>query len=325
MFSPEYELQLRASQQSDQGRVRSNNEDSVLILESEKCLLAIVADGMGGAVAGEEASRIAVETIQAELMTDAYPQPESYSDMDIDELAELMGESVIEASNRIYQRALENPHLKGMGTTLTMAFVRQNGIVLAHVGDSRAYLLDEHDGMRRITSDHSFVQALIDAGHITEEEAENHPMKNVLYRALGQSAEELEVDTDDVSLYSGNRLLLCSDGLTLHLDDDEIEDILQSGDNADDICKTLVDTANARGGGDNITVVVVLADADTESVDYFDESISEADYEDNDPTLPGNRPVSILPSEHPVDTPTPPSEAYSGTYGEGNDIRKPIQ
>lgn len=340
MYSPEHKIRLRSSSHTDQGRVRQNNEDNVYLWRNGNHILAAVADGMGGAVAGEEASRIAVETIHKHLKTELYPQPDSYHAMDRYDLLDLLEETVHHANENILQRAREMPELKGMGTTITMAFIRLTDIVLAHVGDSRAYLVDGHDGsISQVTTDHSFVQALVDAGHITPEEADHHPMKNVLYRALGQS-EELDVDIlQDVHLHLEDRLILCSDGLTLHLEPDEIADIAMESMDPDEICNRLVDTANERGGRDNISVVVVVAERDGSPGKRESEtSIEQMEQEDDDPTVPINRIYSSRSSSassshtHTVDNhlithshDTQHHNASWDNYGEGDDIMKPWQ
>jgi PPM family protein phosphatase len=262
MSQPYDDFRLRCSARTNRGRVRQNNEDSIHLWADTRYALAVVADGMGGAVAGEKASRIAIETVQGEMLTGAYQTPDAYRDVDELHLADKLQDVVLRANQNIVARALATPELKGMGTTLTMAFARYTDVVLAHVGDSRAYLIDGHtQEISQITTDHSFVQALVEAGHITAAEADDHPMKNVLYRALGQ-ADELDVDViPDVLLNDGDRLVLCSDGLTLHLSADEIAEIAAEHDDPDTIVDQLIETANERGGRDNISVIVMIVDA----------------------------------------------------------------
>lgn len=264
MRNPAYSIRFRSSARTNKGQVRQNNEDHVHLWMQEHAVLAIVADGMGGAVAGEEASRIAIETVREQIRLDGHTGPETYDKMYSEALAEKLREVVRVANKRILDRTVDNPEFKGMGTTLTLAFARHGDVLLAHVGDSRAYLVHGHNGeITQLTADHSFVQALVDAGHITSQEADEHPMKNVLYRALGQ-ASEIEVDIhQDLTLDVGDRLVLCSDGLTLHVRPDEIAKIAMEAPDPDTASQKLVDLANERGGRDNISVIVIEALRDT--------------------------------------------------------------
>lgn len=323
-------IRLRSSARSDRGRVRQNNEDNVHLWDADTSVLAVVADGMGGAVAGEEASRIAVETIQGKLVTEYYRSPDDYSQYDSEDLADLMGEAVKEANQNIINKALASPDLKGMGTTITMAFARFNDVILAHVGDSRAYYVDSSNkSINQLTADHSFVQALVDAGHITDEEAAVHPMKNVLYRALGQ-AEDLDVDVvQEIRIHAGDRLVLCSDGLTLHVNPDEIRDAALDSDDPNAISDNLVELANSRGGKDNVSVIVITAEMveidETEkaSETEFDFNIGD----DDEPTIQLNpdylnvtRVNKNLDNVEADDDPFATQETPSaGLFGEGSD------
>lgn len=262
MHNPGHGIRLRGDARTNTGKVRDNNEDSVhLWIRDDRVVLAVVADGMGGAVAGEEASRIAVEAIQ-EGMTNFTHNPDSYDSMDNQAIIERLKSSIHTANVNIVEQASAHPELKGMGTTVTLAFIRGDHVIIGHVGDSRAYLVDGHDGhIQQITSDHSFVQALVAAGHITEEEAEDHPMRNVLYRALGQSR-DVEVDVYFESLRPGDTLVLCSDGLTLHVKPAEIAEISKGDDDPSHCSQKLIDLANQRGGRDNVSAIVVKVEAD---------------------------------------------------------------
>jgi PPM family protein phosphatase len=280
-----YGIRLVSSARTDKGMQRSNNEDSIHLWVKDHFLLAVVADGMGGAVAGEEASRIAVETIQTNLI-DVNPKVD-FSRFSEDNLIDQLAEAVRQANYNIINRATAIPEFKGMGTTLTLVFARQNEVLLAHVGDSRAYLVDGFDrSINQLTSDHSFVQALIDSGHLTEADAENHPMRNVLYRALGQLG---DVDIDLISgiqLAAGDRLVMCSDGLTLHVRSQEILKIALSTDSPEQISQRLVDLANQRGGRDNVSVIVIVALSDGSNYSNDEDTLMPLDYEDEDPTRP---------------------------------------
>jgi serine/threonine protein phosphatase PrpC len=261
MGHPGKNIRLQGSAITNVGQVRTHNEDNVHLWSgNDDLLLAIVADGMGGAAAGEEASRIAVETIASKLGMNEIGVVKS--DLDIPE--SLLRSAVKDANLMIMQEAVEHPSNKGMGTTVTMAFIQGQEARFAHVGDSRAYRVDKHGDIEQITSDHSFVQALVEAQHITPEQAENHPMRNVLYRALGQTP-DLDVDTYHTFLRSGDRLVLCSDGLTGHVTASEIAKIASASNNPSDISQELIALANRRGGEDNISVITIIVDIVGES------------------------------------------------------------
>jgi serine/threonine protein phosphatase PrpC len=221
-------------------------------------VVAVVADGMGGAVAGEEASRIAVETLQnGKFLQTPEDSPTSLTD---DQAVNWLIETIRSANSNIVQRAATNPELRGMGTTMTLAFVRQTHAIITHVGDSRAYLVDGHTRrITQITADHSFVEALVAAGHLTHEQAEEHPMRNVLYRALGQN-EEVDVDVYEAHLRPNDRIVLCSDGLTRHVKPYEIAQIVADNDDLDIASQAMIDLANDRGGEDNVSVIIVALD-----------------------------------------------------------------
>jgi protein phosphatase len=276
MQNPGHGIRLRSSARTNTGMVRDNNEDSIhLWTHNDHVALAIVADGMGGAVAGEEASRITVETIKKGLVEDKSVNPEGYPKIPDDELVNHLKKAITSANVNIVNQATQQPELKGMGTTVTLALIRDTNVIIGHVGDSRAYLVDGIDGhIDQITSDHSFVQALVTAGHITQEEAENHPMGNVLYRALGQ-ASDVEVDIYYKKLHVQDRLVLCSDGLTLHVKADEIAKLALE-DDPSDASQKLIDLANSRGGRDNISVIVVKV----EEITPAEETVETVDVEE---------------------------------------------
>jgi PPM family protein phosphatase len=225
---------------TDIGRVRERNEDAILVSPP----LFVVADGMGGHRGGDVASHIAVETM------------EELEGEDGGSLAE----HVRRANRAVWDRSSEDQGLTGMGTTLTAARIDGDSVALAHVGDSRAYLL--RDGtLRQLTDDHTLVARMVRAGEITEEEAEVHPHKNVMTRALG-TEETVEVDEDAVALEDGDRLLLCSDGLTGMVTEDQIQAILEANPDPQTAAERLVRSANRAGGVDNISVVVLAATAE---------------------------------------------------------------
>ncbi len=262
MLYPEQGIRLRSSARTSTGQVRENNEDNIHLWTRENFVLAIVADGMGGAAAGEEASRIAVEAIKS-VFTLRDQRPDALASVEDAVVTERLRDAIQEANSSIMQKAAVSPEMRGMGTTVTMAFVRGTYAIVAHVGDSRAYLVDGDDqSITQITSDHSFVEALLLAGHITPEQAEDHPMKNVLYRALGQ-AEDVDVDLYYKRLHVGDRLVLCSDGLTRHVKPHEIAKLALADINPDVVSQSLIDLANARGGEDNVSVIVISVEGTT--------------------------------------------------------------
>ena len=258
MDASDHGIRLRSSARTSIGQVRENNEDSVRLWMQDEYVVAVVADGMGGAVAGEEASRIAVETLQqGKFLQTPDDSPRDLSD---DQAVSWLSDTIRSANGNIFQRAASNPELRGMGTTMTLAFVRSSHAIIAHVGDSRAYLVDGHTGrITQISADHSFVEALVAAGHLTHEQAEEHPMRNVLYRALGQN-EDVDVDIYEVHLRTGDRIVLCSDGLTRHVKPLEIAATVVQEDDPGVASQSLIDLANERGGEDNVSVIVVSLD-----------------------------------------------------------------
>jgi serine/threonine protein phosphatase PrpC len=231
---------------TDPGLKRGGNEDALLL---EPPLYA-VADGMGGHRAGEIASRVAVDA----LLADAPRRADSKA----------LGRAIRTANRAVMEAAEKSRTRAGMGTTLTAVMVDGTHLAVAHVGDSRAYLL--HEGvLERITEDHSMVADMVRQGTLTEEEARFHPQRSVITRALG-SDPNMVADSFDVRAAAGDRLLLCSDGLSSMLADDVIADMLRSAPDARSAAHALVDAANRAGGYDNITVVVVDLD-DTPAAD----------------------------------------------------------
>ncbi len=253
----------RVSAISNVGRVRGNNEDRVGLWAREGVVLAVVADGMGGAAAGEEASRLVLEAIQAEFLG-AVRGSETLRALSDDEIADKLRTTIRRANRAIIERAEEYPAYQGMGTTVTLAFVRSPRVIIAHVGDSRAYLINGKNGwINQVTDDHSFVEALLASGHITHEQAAVHPMRNVLYRALGQ-VEDVEADLYSRELAEGDWLVLCSDGLTRHVKPFEIAQFATCSTTPAEAAQALIDLANQRGGEDNISAVIIkLENAET--------------------------------------------------------------
>jgi len=223
---------------TDPGRKRRRNEDSFVI---DPPLFA-VADGMGGAQAGEVASRLAAAAFR------------EFHDVDDLDPEERLAAIIQEANRRIYERATGDAQVSGMGTTITAALVGGDALVIGHVGDSRAYRL-RSGRFEQLTDDHSLVADLVRSGRLTPEEADAHPQRSVITRALGTDR-EVDVDTFVVPVQAGDLFLLCSDGLTTMIEDDEIRDLLSATRDLEQAGKGLVKAANKAGGEDNITVVL---------------------------------------------------------------------
>jgi protein phosphatase len=261
---------------SDVGRVRRGNEDNFLLLDlaaariwsgsdgaenpedmrqftiGDKGLVLVVSDGMGGALAGDVASRMAIEAVRDVLMGNNAEGPGCEPDAT---LVDCLKHATMQANRNIHYKSLEDSRCSGMGATLTGAAVKGDKLDLVQVGDSRAYVMRGQQ-IRLATKDQSLVQQLVDVGQISEEEAETHMFRNVILQALGAQT-ELAPATARIQIRQGDILLLCSDGLSGKLRNEEIRQIVSdsSGDLAA-ACQALVDEANYRGGEDNITVVL---------------------------------------------------------------------
>jgi serine/threonine protein phosphatase PrpC len=240
-------VQLRTSLLSDVGKVRENNEDSV----AEDAMLGalVLADGMGGYQAGEVASRLAVQTILEVLRERAPAAP------DFDARCALLRSAVEQANRAIYEAAHKHVQYQGMGTTVVACTTGDDRIAIASVGDSRLYLLRDRK-LSQVTRDHSLVQELIDHGHYSKEDAHQLISKNIVTRALGVE-NRVDVDLRVLEAMTGDVILLCSDGLTDMLDDAAVEEILvHCGENMQAASIQLVSEANARGGRDNVSVIL---------------------------------------------------------------------
>ena len=254
-------IRLRAAVLTDVGMVRELNEDSVLaaefrrdsLIEPAQNFLYVVADGMGGAEAGEMASAIAVGAIHGFVET-------ALSDKNQSDRVKLLPAALEEANRKILEYQNANVEARGMGSTAVGALIEPPEAVIAWVGDSRAYFQDGN-GLRQLTKDHSLVQRLIEIGQLTAEEARHHEHKNVITRSLGaRQSGPAGAEAVAVRLKRGDRLLLCSDGLTAHVDDASIGSILRRHADPDEAARELVVAANAGGGTDNVSVVVIFAD-----------------------------------------------------------------
>lgn len=235
---------------SDKGKVRETNEDSCFYEKiDEDVELLVVADGMGGHNAGEIASKIAIETIK-NYINIKYDKDRK----NIDFLLNLLKESIIEANSKIYYKSIDNINYSGMGTTLTATIVWSNKMLIGHVGDSRAYIVRK-DSLLKITNDHSLVAELVRKGSISEQEAREHPQRNIIMRALGTS-KDIDVDMITFEIIQYDKILLCTDGLTNMLSDSEIINIIKSAKNIEEAIQNLIIIANDIGGIDNITVIL---------------------------------------------------------------------
>ena len=296
------EVRVKLFARTDVGQVREHNEDNFLVaditrrqrglLEANRTTtighhgaIFAVCDGMGGAAAGEVASQLAVD-ILFERMTEAL---DDKIPIGRDELARRLVRAVESAGLRIFQEAKADRTRRGMGTTVTAASLVDDHLFLAQVGDSRGYIL--RDGqLVQVTRDQSLVNQLIEAGQLTEEEAETFEHNNIILQALGTS-DTVQVDLTFVELRRGDTLLLCSDGLSGMVRFDDIREILKAGPEPIDVCKALTERANQAGGHDNITVIVAQfdgeglrpLDADSAPLKYRKYSLPEEPVENTEP------------------------------------------
>lgn len=237
---------MKTGAKTDIGQVRKLNEDSLNVVITDSYTYAIVADGMGGHLAGEVASSMAVNIITEYIDKNIKPE------MDRFQVKEIIHRAFKKANEDIYQYSCDNDSAMGMGTTTTLCMVRDGYIIYAHVGDSRAYVFT--DKAEQITRDHSFVQELVKLGEITPEEAKHHPRRNYITRAMGVE-NIVRIDTG-VRPYAGEDILLCSDGLIGEIEDKELFEAVKKYEPTE-CAEYLVDLANQRGGSDNITVIVL--------------------------------------------------------------------
>ncbi len=233
---------------TDVGAIRESNQDAFFYdTLSENAFFAIVCDGMGGANAGNVASDSAVRTI-SEYLKRAFREG-----MNSTQIENIIRSAIITANSKVFQMSQKDESLLGMGTTVVLLFVVGNTGYVIHIGDSRLYIYTSKT-LKQITVDHSIVQNMIDSGKITPDEAKNHPSKNIITKALGVN-EEVNADMDFITLGDSDIILLCSDGLTNYVTDEEITEILDNFDETTAL--RLIDKANLGGGGDNITAVAV--------------------------------------------------------------------
>ena len=239
---------LNFSAKTDKGAVRSVNQDNCYAASlNESTCFAVVCDGMGGAKAGDVASADAIKVI-SEKITSGWNE-----NLDVNAIKDLIYASVDSANGLVYSKAESSPDFAGMGTTVVIAYISGNKVLIAHAGDSRAYIFS--DKKEFVTKDHSWVQEMVDSGMITADEAENHPSKNYITRALGVDS-RIILDFSEKELADGEKILLCSDGLTNEVSEADIAKTVFSLPPAEAV-EVLINTANENGGADNITAVVI--------------------------------------------------------------------
>lgn len=255
-------MQIVSNGLSDVGRVRTNNEDSFRIVEGLN--LFILSDGMGGEAHGEVASAMAVEVIDKYCATEKEDSAATVMDAapaNWSSQSRRLKNAVAQANFQIYQSAQKNPEQRGMGATVTAVWLKDSLLSIAHVGDSRAYLL-RSGNLQQLTNDHSLVAEQVRRGLITPQQAEASDMQSVLLRALGAHP-EVEVDVDEVEIIPRDVLLLCSDGLTRMVTEPEIAGTLQAETVPAAAAEKLIGLANENGGVDNVTVIVVRFEDDS--------------------------------------------------------------
>lgn len=332
------QIQLKLFGRTDVGQIREHNEDNFLIadlttksrgLKEEDRQRVVgpcgnlfgVCDGMGGAAAGEVASQMAVDLIYQALSGSTQPR-------DRDELARNMVRAIEEAGLTIYNEARSDRTRRGMGTTSTVATLVDERLFLAQVGDSRGYLL-RGDQFVQLTRDQSLVNQLIEAGQLTEEEAETFEHNNIILQALGTS-ETVQVDLTFADLRDGDTLLLCSDGLSGMIRDAEIKEVLLRVQEPLDACKELTERANAAGGHDNITVLVVqfsgsglpAPSSDDELLAYRKYSLPNVDLSATSRMGPvGSSPTHPEPPLDPHAEPAVPSPISEEAANETRELR----
>jgi serine/threonine protein phosphatase PrpC len=303
---------VTARARTDLGRTRDHNEDAFLVADltartvdltnggphgvGARGILFLVADGMGGAAAGELASSMAADLIFRHMLESWTTE----SEVSAERFTQHLRAAVEQANERIHVYSREHPDVRGMGTTATVAGVLDSHLYLAQVGDSRAYLV--RDGVAtQLTKDQSLMQRLVDAGELTEEEAEHSERRNIILQALGPDA-KIRVDLTFQSLHRGDTLVICSDGLSGQVKREEIPALLKTHPDLDAVCSQLIALANERGGPDNITVVAARFDGeglpasnDTGDVGYNVYPTDEPDSGEI-PALMSSHPAPVLPT-----------------------------
>ena len=246
---------MKTFSMTDIGRKREINQDYVFATDEtigNLPNLLVVADGMGGHRAGDFASRFTVEVLAEEVQNSKETHPE-----------QILGNAIQTANERLMEEAAKDSRLEGMGTTLVAATILDHVLYFANVGDSRLYLINKE--IRQLSKDHSMVEEMVRIGGLTEEEAKHHPDKNIITRAMGVK-DKVEPDFFEYRLKGGDTILMCSDGLTNMVDDDEIFQIVKSARDIVEAVETLIQRANENGGSDNIGIVLAQPYADEVSI-----------------------------------------------------------
>jgi len=315
-------VQVSVFGKTDLGQTREHNEDTFLVADlstgnaslhpevrrhevGPRGSLFMVADGMGGAAAGELASAMAADLIYRHLATvwatDDDASPERF--------AFRMREAVELANQKIYSYAREHPEVRGMGTTVTAAGVDGHDLYLAQIGDSRAYLVRKGEAIQ-LTKDQSLMQRLVDAGELTEEEAEQSERRNIILQALGPDP-RVKVDLTHQTLRRGDTLVLCSDGLSGLVRREEFSAMVRDHPELSNLCAALIDLANSRGGPDNITVVAAHFEgeglpepSETEGVGYSVYNLPETDVDEDEPAPTPAPAVATVAAPAPAPAPT---------------------
>ncbi|MFQ5704110.1 MAG: Stp1/IreP family PP2C-type Ser/Thr phosphatase [Gemmatimonadales bacterium] len=299
---------------TDVGRNREHNEDSFLVADltaqkaslqpdvreheiGHKGTLLVIADGMGGAAAGEVASEMATDTVFQHMIAKWIPDPENTAQ----QFAYRLRESVEEANAKIHEYAKQHPEVRGMGTTITAVGAFGDHVYLSQVGDSRAYLIREKAAVQ-LTKDQSLMQRLVDAGELTEEEAEHSERKNIILQALGPEA-RVRVDLTYQPIRKGDALVICSDGLSGLVNKDEIAEKVSQDKDLVTIASELIELANERGGPDNITVIVARFSGDGLGDPNDEEAVGHEIY----PLLDTESTTEPVPVYTGSDPPTPKS------------------
>lgn len=249
-------LHIQVGARTDLGRVRKNNEDCYAIEPSLQ--LYVLSDGMGGQAHGEVASKLAVQTVLTHCRQGENSRATPIfgeSSPDVSERTNRLASAIHLANRKVFETASANPEQKGMGATIVAAWIDAQRLSIAHVGDSRAYLL-RGGNMEQLTADHSLVAEKVRVGILTPQEADASEMQSVLTRAVG-TTDSVEVDTDEQVLLVDDFLLLCSDGLTRMVTDPEIASMLLTSASAQEAAERLIDLANENGGVDNVSVIVM--------------------------------------------------------------------
>lgn len=291
--------------QTDIGRSRKNNEDQFLIADLNKSMrihatslhleaqtrlyggsqgkLLLVADGMGGHTAGDRASSIALDSIAHYVLNAMHWMFQLDRDPEAD-FIESLKNSIRHTQERILDEARMQPHRKGMGTTVTMAYLIWPRLYVVHVGDSRCYLF-RNQTLKQLTRDHNLAERMVEEGAMSPEEVRHSRWQHVVWNVLGGPSEDLTPEVGKTQLQTGDCILLCSDGLTKHVSDQELARTLSSNDCAKRMCQTLIDRANQAGGTDNITVVIAkFHSPDDQQLEEEAEAAAEPS-EEADPTL----------------------------------------